>query len=173
MEVERLEVFRPECNSSFTFVNVIAHIDGDLSYLLPYLNATQAKARYYPNNPFISFFWEGHKVVVEKSHVRINFFEDEKAAKAGVKKLIELIGETDAKRDEITPDYTPCNPPPVIELYKLLPRMSSCGRCGFSTCMSFATALATGEAELDLCPESTGDPDMRVNFEGLSELLGN
>ena len=173
MEIEKIEVFRPECNSSFVFVNAIAHLKSDLSHLLPYLNATQTKARYFPKNPYISFLWEDHKVVVEKDQIRINIFEDEKAAQEGVKKMIGLFNEIVDKKDEIIPDNTPYNPPTVMELFKLLPQINSCGKCGHNTCMSFATALASDNAELDSCTEFMGDSQKKENLERLAELLGD
>ena len=173
MEVERLEIFRPECNTSFGFVNVIAHLDRDLSYILPYLNATQEKAHYRPNHPFLDFVWKYHKVVVEKKQVRISLFEDEVAAREGTKELIDLIREIDDQKGELTPDHTPYDPPTVMEILKLLPKKNSCGKCGYQTCMAFATALASDDAAPDSCTEFENGPQQSENFERLGDLLGN
>ncbi|MCL2281180.1 MAG: acetyl-CoA decarbonylase/synthase complex subunit gamma [Dehalococcoidia bacterium] len=38
-----------------------------------------------------------------------------------------------------------------IEIFKLLPK-TNCGKCGVPTCLAFAMSLATGKAELSVCP---------------------
>jgi len=37
------EIFRPECNPAFESVHCIAHLDQDISEVLPYLNADVIK----------------------------------------------------------------------------------------------------------------------------------
>jgi hypothetical protein len=39
-EFTDINIFRPECNISFETFNVIATFDGDVSPVLPYLNAS-------------------------------------------------------------------------------------------------------------------------------------
>ena len=39
-----------------------------------------------------------------------------------------------------------------IEIFKKLPK-TNCGKCGVPTCLAFAMKLATGQAELDACPD--------------------
>ncbi len=43
-----------------------------------------------------------------------------------------------------------------IQIFKLLPK-TNCGECKFPTCLAFAMALASGKAELDLCPHVADD----------------
>lgn len=38
-----------------------------------------------------------------------------------------------------------------LEIFRLLPR-TNCKKCGFSTCLAFATALANGKTSIDACP---------------------
>jgi len=38
-----------------------------------------------------------------------------------------------------------------IQIFKMLPK-TNCGECGVPTCLAFAMNLASGKAELDLCP---------------------
>lgn len=40
-----------------------------------------------------------------------------------------------------------------LQAYKFLPR-SNCKKCGYSTCLAYGMALASGKAELSLCPEA-------------------
>ena len=43
-----------------------------------------------------------------------------------------------------------------IEIFKKLPK-TNCGKCGVPTCLAFAMKLATGQAELDACPDISDD----------------
>ncbi len=172
MKIEKIEVKRPGCNPSFPFVNAIAHLDSDLSHLLPYLNATREKAQYFPKTPYIRFFWEGHRVVIERSQVRVSLFGDDQAAREGAEKLIDLIRGIEAKKNEITPNHTPYDPPTVMNLFKLLPQISACEKCGYQTCMAFAAALAADEADIEACTELSQDPGQNENSIKLKELLG-
>lgn len=172
MKVKEIKIGRPECNSSFQFVKAIVHMDGDLSDLLPYLNATQQGAHYYPKNPYLDFSWGWHKVVVEGYQVRIVPFEDEVAAREGAMKVVELLSKVESKKDEIVPDHTPYDPPNVMDILKLLPKKGGCAGCGYSTCMAFATALLGGEAFPDACTELRNEPDRDSDFTKLKELIG-
>ncbi len=173
MKVNKIEVFRPDCNTSFPFVSAIAHLDSDLSHLLPYLNAIQENVQYFPKHPYIQFMWQGHKVVVEHTQVRVNLFEDDKTANEGAEKVVDLIREIEAKKDKIMPDHSPYNPPSIMDLLKLLPKKSACEKCGYPTCMAFAAALAADEVGLEACAELSQGSGPNENFEKLKELLGD
>ena len=43
-----------------------------------------------------------------------------------------------------------------IQIFKMLPK-TNCGECGVPTCLAFAMNLASGKAELDLCPYVSDD----------------
>ena len=43
-----------------------------------------------------------------------------------------------------------------IEIFKKLPK-TNCGKCGVPTCLAFAMKLATGQAELEACPDISDD----------------
>lgn len=171
MNVKEIKIGRPECNSSSQFVKAIVHMEDDLSGLLPYLNATQENAQYYPKTPHLNFTWEFHRVVVEKDQVRVVPFEDEKAAREGAMKVVELLAEVESRRDEIVPDETPYDPPKVMDVLKLLPRISGCCECGYPTCMAFANALVGGETGPDACVELRSKPDRGGDFTKLKELI--
>lgn len=171
MKINRIEVFRPVCNPFFTIVNVVAHLNKDISALLPYLNATQAKAQYFPKSPYLKFDWQGHRVVVQGSEIRVYNFPDDKDAYKGIEEVVRLIQDIEAKQDEIRPDYTPYDPPKALELFKLMPKKSGCGKCGFTTCMAFAMALSSDETELELCEELVKDKNLKKNHDALKEIL--
>ena len=39
----------------------------------------------------------------------------------------------------------------ALDIYKLLPK-KNCKECGVPTCLTFAMKLASGKADLELCP---------------------
>ena len=172
MNVKKIEVTRPECYPSADIVSAKVHLDVDLSDLLPYLNATQDKAQYFPKTPHLNFVWCGHKVIVENTEVRVFLFEDDTAAKKGAEEVVELLRTIDSKRNEITPDHTPHNPPSVMDILKFLPKKAGCARCGCPTCTAFAALLVSGDADLSACPEICGNPSESDNYGKLRELLG-
>ena len=174
MKIEKIEITRPDCMASAQFVNAIVHMDTDLSNLFPYLNATQKQARYYPKHPFINFSWGFHKVVVEANQIRIVPFEDEKAAEEGAKEVVDLLLEIESKKGEIVPDLSPYDPPKVLDIYKLLPKLVECNKCGFTSCMAFATALINKEASLEACIkfQDVSNLNQGEDFQKLKELLG-
>ncbi len=170
MKIEKIEITRPDCMTSAQFVNAIVHMDVDLSDLLPYLNATQKEARYYPKHPFINFSWGFHKVVIEANQIRIIPFEDEKAAQEGAKEVVNLLLEIESNKNEIVPDISPYDPPKVLDIYKLLPKLGGCSECGFPTCMAFATALINKEVALEACKEIIDNK--KISVVKLKEVLG-
>jgi len=172
MKAVKIEISRPECNASATMVSARATVDRDLSGLLPYLNAVQEKARYYPKGDFIRFAHQGLAVVIEKDQVRVCCFEDADQARIGAEAVIAHLTEIEAAKETITPDATPYHPPTVMEIYKLLPRLSACGRCGLPSCMAFAAALCSGAAQPTACLDLTGDPARVADYHKLKELLG-
>lgn len=49
-----------------------------------------------------------------------------------------------------------------IQIFKLLPK-TNCGKCKFPTCLAFAMALASGKAELDLCPDVSSEARVELS----------
>jgi hypothetical protein len=60
------------------------------------------------------------------------------------------INETWARRASMTPSHEMRSRPPVLEIYKRLPR-TNCKLCGEQTCLAFAAKLRMGEGKLSQC----------------------
>ena len=110
-------------------------------------------------------------MVVKKDQVLVVPFEDEKSAREVAMKVVDLLSEVESKRDEIVPDHTPYDPPKVMDVLKLLPRISGCSECGYPTCMAFANALVGGEAVPNACVELRSRSDRGGDFTKLKELI--
>ena len=62
----------------------------------------------------------------------------------------DLINKVDKNRDNIIPNYEIRKLPSPIEIYTYLPKLN-CKKCGFETCLAFATKFIKGETSIDKC----------------------
>ena len=66
------EIFRPECNPAFESVHCIAHLDQDISEVLPYLNAVLGGFDYLKDPPAVIFRSQGKLITVHGDKIAIN-----------------------------------------------------------------------------------------------------
>lgn len=156
LESFRLEIFRPECNSSFQSLHCRAHLDQDVGEALPYLNAALGGDEYLLDPPAVTFKVHGKLITVHPRLIAINALADEAEAEKIVRWLQGEINQAWQRRAEITPSTQGRRKPQVLELLKLLPR-TSCGQCGLPTCMVFAVRLAEGSLAPADCPPLVDD----------------
>ena len=145
------EIFRPECNPSFQSVHCIAHLDQDISEVLPYLNATLGGFEYFRDPPAVTFRTQGKIITVHFRNIAINTLREEHEADKILEWLKREINEAWEKRDEIEPCYEGAPKPKILEILKLLPK-TNCKECGFPTCTVFAAKVAEGVKGPDDCP---------------------
>jgi len=172
MEIKRIDAFRPPCDASSETVSVKVLLDRDLSGLLPYINAEADDAKYFPKGSYIKFLYKGRLVMVDGFGVAIAGFSDHESGRGFAKEVVDFLEDIERRKDSITPDHTPFNPPAVMDVFALLPRKAGCGKCGYPACMAFAVALVRKEAEAASCPhlhEAGGSE----NLSRLSILLGS
>ena len=167
MQAIELIPFRPDCNVSSEVVNVKAVLNRDISDLLPYVKGELGAVKYFPHGPHIKFVFKGHPVTVFRDYFAMGGFADGDAACACARELLGLLQDIERRKDRITPDATPHNPPTVLDVFKLLPRKTGCSQCGHQTCLALATALTREEAVPTACPRM--DPE---SLAGLKALLG-
>ena len=145
------EIFRPECNPRFESVHCIAHLDQDISEVLPYLNAVLGGFDYLKDPPAVIFRSQGKLITVHGNKIAINALKDEAEADKILNWLKRKINEAWENRDSIEPSYDGAPKPKLIEILKLLPR-TNCRECGKPTCMVFAARMAEGVVGPDDCP---------------------
>ena len=145
------EIFRPECNPGFESVHCIAHLDQDISVVLPYLNAVLGGFDYLKDPPAVIFRSQGKLITVHGNKIAINALRDEAEADKILKWLKREINEAWGNRGGIEPCYEGAPKPKVIEILKLLP-MTNCRECGEPTCMVFAARMAEGVKGSEGCP---------------------
>jgi ArsR family metal-binding transcriptional regulator len=145
------KIFRPECNPGFESVHCIAHLNQDVSEVLPYLNAVLGGYEYLKDPPTVILRSQGKLITVHGNKIAINALRDEAEADKILEWLKREINETWENRDDIEPSYEGSPKPKVIEILKLLPK-SNCKECGDPTCMVFAARMAEGVKGPEDCP---------------------
>jgi len=162
----RKEVFLPECNPTFQSLHCIAHLDEDISEVLPYLNSALGGHRYCEDPPALTLKVHGKLITLHSRKIAINALEEEAQADKILEWLKQEINETWKNKGEIEPIFENPPRPSILEILKNLPR-TNCGDCGQPTCMVFAVQLAEGVRVPEDCL-----PLGEHNYDSLQEYLG-
>ena len=148
----QLEIVNNECMPGSMSVQCFAHLNEDVSEVLPYLNASLGGHTYTQDPPSVTFKLQGKLITVSSKKIAINTLKDEKEARKIVEWIIREINDAWEEQDEIEPCYEGMPKPKVIEILKLLPK-TNCRECGFPTCMVFSTLVAEGAKDSSDCPQ--------------------
>jgi ArsR family metal-binding transcriptional regulator len=146
-----IKIFRPECNPNFQSVHCIAHLETDISEVLPYLNTVLGGSTYTQDPPSVTFKVHGKLITVHSQEIAINALKDEEEADKILRWLKQEINDTWEKRDQIKPSFQGISKPQILEILKLLPR-NNCRKCGQTTCMAFSLLVAEGVKGPEDCP---------------------
>src|SRR5512136_1927827 len=152
-----IKIFRPECNPNFESVHCIAHLENDISEVLPYLNTALGGSTYTQDPPSVTFKVHGKLITVHSQKDAINALKDEEEADKILEWLKQEINDTWKRRDQIKPSFHEISKPQILEILKLLPR-NNCRRCGQTTCMVFSLLVADGVKRTEDCP-GLSDPN--------------
>jgi ArsR family metal-binding transcriptional regulator len=164
----RKEIFRPECNPSFQSLHCIAHLDQDVTAVLPYLNTILGGFEYLKEPPAVTFKVHGKLITVHPRRIAVNALRDEEEADKILEWLKMEINETWEKRDQIEPRFEGSPKPKILEILKLLPK-TNCRKCGQPTCMVFSILIAQGAKGPDDCPQ-LGEEDGQKMQEYMSRF---
>lgn len=148
----RKNIFRPECNPSFTSLHCIAELDQDVGPALPYLNAVLGGQQYIVDPPSVTFRAHGKLITVHARRIAVNALADAAEADKILAWMAREINDAWQRRDKIEPRYQAAPQPQVLEILRLLPRRTGCGQCGQATCLVFATLAAQGVLGAEDCP---------------------
>ncbi len=147
----RLEIFNNKCMPGAMSVQCFAHLDQDVSGVLPYLNAELGGFEYIKEPPSVTFKLHGKLLTVYGDKIAVNANKDEQEAQKIVEWMRREINRVWEGRDAIIPRYEGMPRPQVIQILKRLPK-TNCRECGEATCMVFATRMAEGVRGGDDCP---------------------
>jgi len=145
------------CVADMTKIRLIAHLSGDLSEVLPYMNAVMREASYNANGPTFTFM-DGHRMIsLYPRRIAVAKADEIVDAWRTLEAIRRRVNETWARRAEITPSYEMRAKPPALEIYKRLPH-TNCRVCGEQTCLAFAVKLWSGGGQPSQCkPVFAGD----------------
>lgn len=145
------EMFRPKCNPAFQSVHCVAHLDQDISEVLPYLNTVLGGTGYTGSPPALTLQVHGKLITLHSREIYVNALKDEEEADKICEWLKREINETWEKRGDIPPTYQDKPRPQMLEILRLLPR-TNCGECREPTCMVFALRVSEGVKGPEDCP---------------------
>jgi ArsR family metal-binding transcriptional regulator len=161
------EMFLPKCNPNFQSVHCVAHLDQDISDVLPYLNTALGGGDYIKSPASLTLRIHGKLIALHAREIFVNALNDEGEADKILAWLKKEINETWEKREEIEPSFESPAPPQMMEILRLLPK-TNCRECGEPTCMVFALRAVDGVKGPEDCPNLT--PENRARLEA---YLGN
>ncbi len=162
LEGYKKEIFRAKCNPSFESIHCIAHLEQDVSDVLPYLNAVLGGFEYLKDPPAVTFKMHGKLITVHSKEIAINALKGEEEANKILEWLKQEINDAWEKRNEIVPCYEGIGKPKVFEILKLLPK-TNCRECGESTCMVFAARIAEGAKGIEKCKPISDENKMKLS----------
>lgn len=162
---EAVIMFFGPCMADDTRIRLIAHLAGDLTTVLPYLNSTMPQACFNAGPCTLTFMDGPRLITLYPQRVAIGKADDLVDGWRTLEKIRVLVNKTWARRGAIVPSFVLRAKPPVLEIYKRLPR-TNCKDCGEQTCMAFAVSLWQGKALPSQCK-----PVFAKENAGLREAL--
>ena len=138
-------------NPTAQHLRCYAHLDGDISEVLPYLNTVLKGHQFCPDPPSLTLKYHAKLITLTSHEIAINMVKDQTEAEDILEWLKKEINATWERRGEITPSFEVAAPPRVLDILKFLPR-TNCRACGQPTCMVFAVQVGQGAQGLDACP---------------------
>ncbi len=150
------EMFRPKCNPNFESVHCVAHLDQDISEVLPFLNTELAGGDYIRSPASLTLRVHGKLITLHAREIYVNALNDEEEAEKILGWLKKEINEAWEKRGEIEPSFEAPPEPQMMEILKLLPK-TNCRKCGEPTCTVFALRAAEGIKGPEDCPDLKGE----------------
>ena len=143
-------MFLGSCVADETKLRLIAHLEGDLGPILPYLNAVLPHASYTPAAETLTFMAGYRMIALYRQRITIAKADGIVDAWRTLADIRRLAEQTWNDRNAIEPSFEIRRKPPAIEIFKRLPR-TNCRLCSEPTCLAFAVKVWTGAASVRLC----------------------
>ena len=139
-------------NPEFESLHCIAHLDQDISAVLPYLNTVLGGFDYLKDPPALILKSRGRLIALHPQKIAINALKDENEAEKILQWLVKEINAAWERRCEIQPCFERLPKQNMPEILKWLPE-TNCRQCYEPTCLVFAARLAEGVKSPEDCPE--------------------
>lgn len=138
------------CVADYKKIRLIAHLEGNLGPVLPYLNTVLPQASYTPKAETLTFMDGYRMIALYPRRITIAKADEIVDAWLTLERIRFISEQTWNDRERITPSFETRKKPPALEIFKRLPG-TNCGRCGMPTCLAFAMHIWTGETSVRLC----------------------
>jgi ArsR family metal-binding transcriptional regulator len=145
------EFCRPP-NPEAQHLRCVAHLDADISEVLPYLNTVLRGHQYFRDVPSLTLKFPGKLVTLYPDRIAMNIVQDQAEAESLLAWLVERINETWERRSEIKTTFEITPKPRILDILRLLPKTNR-GQCDHPTCMALAVKIAEGSSPLEACSE--------------------
>jgi ArsR family metal-binding transcriptional regulator len=146
-----------------------AHLDGDITEVLPYLNTALGGYQYYKDPPMLTLKYQAKLITLYPKMIAINMVKDEAEADNILEWIKQEINETWKRREEIKPSFERAPIPRILDILRLLPK-TNCRGCGQPTCMVFASQVSEGAKDPEDCPPLDNQNKRRVQ-EYLAQFI--
>jgi ArsR family metal-binding transcriptional regulator len=138
------------CVADYKKIRLIAHLEGDLCPVLPYLNSVLPQASYAPTAETLTFMDGYRMIALYPKRITIAKADEIVDAWLTLERIRFPAVQTWSNRDRIAPSFETRKRPPALEIFKRLPG-TNCGLCGEPTCLAFAMQVWTGQASAKRC----------------------
>jgi ArsR family metal-binding transcriptional regulator len=142
-----------------------AHLDVDITEILPHLNTVLGGYQYCQEPPMLTLKHQAKLITLHPKMIAINIVTDEAEAADILAWLRKEINHAWERREEIKPSFARAPRPGILNILRLLPR-TNCRECGQPTCLVFAIQVREGASSPDDCP-----PLDRQNRRKIHEYL--
>ncbi len=88
------EMFLPKCNPNFQSVHCVAHLNQDISEVLPFLNTELGGSHYVKSPPSLTLRIHGKLITLHAREIYVNALKDEAEAESIIAWLKKEINET-------------------------------------------------------------------------------
>lgn len=142
------------CIADETKIRAIVELGGDLSEIMPYLNAVLPRGIYNHTERMLTFMKGEVMITLYPHQVTMAKAQDESHAGEIMAWLKDLVDATYEKRAEIEPSYEQGARLKAVDIYKLLPGAINkryCKQCGEPTCLVFTAKLVSEEVNIARC----------------------
>lgn len=139
-------------------------VDADVSHLFPYVHAVGDDVLHYADPEVLKFKMGDFFVALYPPDIVVaRLFDGREQAITFAHRLIDFLNSLESRKSHIKPVHNPLTRIQVPEMLRFLP-MSDCGRCGFKTCMAFASALSRRKTQIMMCPAFPKPVGVKIVF---------
>jgi ArsR family metal-binding transcriptional regulator len=146
-----LQLIAPPCVPGAPTWSAKAHLQDDITEVLPYLNAELEDADYDHDSKVLIWETKGKKHAFRPYEIAVAPVEIREEGDRLISELVAAVNDIWERRQEIEPNLKRRKFPTLMDIYRLLPK-SNCRKCGYPTCMGYAADLRAGKTEPSQCP---------------------